>query len=113
MSRRHRWRASDEFEGFLALAEFPNTSTVWSGFCQNSSQAHPHNDADEHLRRSLEAFGADRIMWCGDWNRPGYTPRDYSNAMNHILGLPFLDADQKQQILRDTATRVFSMPEAI
>ena len=97
------------FSQFLRLAELPNTTSTWSGFL-NSATPYPHPDANPYLELTLDAFGADRLMWSGDWNRTDLGPEDYRAAVRHIAELPFLDAEQRRAILGGTAARYFDLP---
>lgn len=100
---------STEFEAFLRLGDFDNTSVCWSGFFLNSSQSHPHSDADHHLERAVGAFGSDHTMWSGDWNRPDFTTSDHTAAIEHIERLNFLTDAQRVDILVNTAASLFQL----
>lgn len=98
----------DRFRRFLELAARPNTTTTWSGFFLNAATPYPYPDADPFLRMTLEAFGADRIMWSGDWNRPDLGETDYAAAIAQVTShAPFLDAEQRSWILGGAAGAVF------
>jgi L-fuconolactonase len=100
------------FDRFLALAERPGTYTMWAGFHANSGQAHPHPDADPYLRDAVAAYGARRITWSGDWNRPDPGPDDYAAAIRHVLERPYLDADDHRWILGGAAAELFGLTGA-
>lgn len=94
----------------LALAEHPNAMTMWSGYFVNSGEPYPHRDAWPLLEATLEHFGADRLMWSGDWNRPDITDDDYRSSIDLIELLPFVDAAARQSIMHGTAARLFGVP---
>lgn len=101
------------FERFLALSRFSNVHTMWSCFYKYSGSPYPYRNADPYLAESLEAFGAGRLVWSGDWNRfeHGHAdgPDDYADARAHISDLPFVDADELAQILGGTAQSLYQL----
>jgi L-fuconolactonase len=104
------------FDEFLALARFPNVHTMWSCFYRYSATPFPYRDADRYLAESLDAFGADRLVWSGDWNRleqgRAEGPDDYRNARTHISALPFVDAADLDRILGGTARSLYRLATA-
>lgn len=101
------------FDRFLALSRFPNTHSMWSCFYRYAATTHPHRNADPYLAESLAAFGADRLVWSGDWNRfeqgRADGPDDYRNALAHISNLPFVDTEDLAQILGGTAQSLYQL----
>jgi L-fuconolactonase len=100
--------AGDRLSRFLALAAYPNTCTTWSGLWLNSPDGYPYTSAFPTLKDSVRAFGADRIMWSGDWNHAGQTDETYvreSEVVQRVVG----DGNQAAAILRGTCRRVFGL----
>ncbi|WP_283137118.1 amidohydrolase family protein [Rhizohabitans arisaemae] len=96
------------FQRFLRLATRPNTSATWSGFFHNAATAYPYPDAEPYLRMSLAAFGAERLMWSGDWNREGGTDATYTDAISHVTDhMPFLSAREREFVLGRSADELF------
>lgn len=64
------------FEHVLRLAEFPNVSLKWS-HAQGmfGVREYPFTDLTPILRRAVDAFGAERVMWASDMggNQTGET----------------------------------------
>jgi predicted TIM-barrel fold metal-dependent hydrolase len=54
-----------EFQDVLRLASLPRTSMKLSGVNYSSQQDPPHADAKPTVRKILDAFGTDRILWGG------------------------------------------------
>jgi predicted TIM-barrel fold metal-dependent hydrolase len=102
--------AGDRLQPLLALAQHPNTATMWSGYFVNSGEPYPHRDAWPLLEATLEHFGAERIMWSGDWNRPELTDDDYRRDIALIEQLPFVGAADRAAIMHGTAARLFGLP---
>lgn len=57
-----------DFDLFMKISRFENVHLMWAGFYANSGKDYPFFNSASFLRRSLEMFGAQRIMWSGDWN---------------------------------------------
>lgn len=105
--------ARKDFDEFLELARRPNTSTMWSGFYDFSATPYPHPDATPFLRDAVAAFGANRIAWSGDWNRPDLTddfgPDDYANTIRHVKQADFLSDQDREWIFGQTTATIFRM----
>jgi L-fuconolactonase len=101
-----------DFERLMALSAFPNVHLLWAGFHAYSAQGFPYRDAHPYLRRSLAAFGAQRIMWSGDWARAGrasdhdYYPQDVRLVTTE---LDFLTTKDRAAVLGGTARRLFRL----
>lgn len=57
-----------EFQTLLNLSEHSNVYLMWAGFYAYSNGEYPYLDTQSYLRRLLDAYGSDRVMWSGDWN---------------------------------------------
>lgn len=53
----------------LALARFPNVAVKASGLPGYAAEPYPFLDVHEPLRRTIDAFGADRVFWGTDLSR--------------------------------------------
>ncbi len=97
-----------QFTALLALADQPNVTLMWSGFFLNAGTPFPYPNTHAYLAATHAAFGADRIMWSGDWNRPGLATGDY-HQMIELVRLVTADEDDVEAILVGTARRVFGI----
>ncbi|WP_116948926.1 amidohydrolase family protein [Jiangella endophytica] len=100
------------FDRLLALAELPNVSVMWSGFFANAGTPYPYPDARPYLDRCLAAFGPERTMWSGDWNRAGLAAGEYDAAVELASSSWGLDGAQAADVLGGTAARVFGLSAA-
>jgi predicted TIM-barrel fold metal-dependent hydrolase len=98
----------DDFTRLLRLADEPNVTLMWSGFFLNAGSPFPYPNTHSDLRETLVAYGSDRIMWSGDWNRAGLVDGDYRRAVE-LVGAVVSDPDQLADILGRTAERVFGL----
>jgi len=109
-----RYGADFGFDAFLRLADRPQVFTMWSGYYAYSGAGYPYPDATPYLRASLAAYGPERIMWSGDWNRTQTaTDAEYRAAIQHVTDhLDFLTRDDQEWILGRTAAAVFGLEGA-
>ena len=54
-----------EYEHVLKLAELPRVYMKFSGVGYSSKQGYPFSDVQPLIRRTVKAFGPDRILWGG------------------------------------------------
>lgn len=101
------------FDRLLELAALPNVSVMWSGFFANAATPYPYPDALPYLRRLLAAFGSERTMWSGDWNRAGLAAGEYAAAVDLARSFWDLDDRQRADVLGGTAARVFGLPALV
>lgn len=57
----------EQFADVALLARFPNLSVKWGHAPRLSEEPYPYRDVQAALRRIVEAFGAERVMWASDW----------------------------------------------
>ncbi|MBB5791172.1 amidohydrolase family protein [Jiangella mangrovi] len=104
---------AEAFPSLLELASLPNVSVMWSGFFANAGTPYPYPDALPYLERLLDAFGSERTMWSGDWNRAGLAAGEYDAAAELARSHWGLDARQQADVLGRTAARVFGLPATV
>jgi L-fuconolactonase len=97
------------FDVVLQLAEHPNVALKW-GHAQRLFEAtdHPYEAIRPYLRRAIDAFGADRLLWASDasviWDHT------WSDTLTYLRDDPELSRDEKEWILGRTARRIFDWP---
>ncbi|SFF76894.1 Amidohydrolase [Novosphingobium sp. CF614] len=98
------------FDEVLRLAEFPNLAVKISHAPMLlRAGAFPFEAVRPHLRRAIDAFGADRLMWASDKTvMRRYT---WAELLNYLLFDPEFSPDEKAWILGRTARRLFRWPE--
>ena len=99
------------FDVVLGLAEHPNVALKW-GHAQRLFEAneYPYEPIRPYLRRAIESFGADRLIWASDasviWDHT------WSDLLRYLRDDPELSTDEKAAILGGTARRIFDWPTA-
>jgi predicted TIM-barrel fold metal-dependent hydrolase len=104
---------ADHFEAkVLALAALPNVFLKWcKGPRYISAEPYPHRDLGVYFRRSLDAFGPERIMWASDTTTStGKTT--WAEEVFHILDSDALSQGEKEQVFGRTARKVLRWTQA-
>jgi predicted TIM-barrel fold metal-dependent hydrolase len=94
----------------LKLAEHPNVAIKLShAHMLFGVSEYPYEAIRPHLRRAIEAFGADRLIWASDKTvtRPAIS---WSDLVHYLRDDPELTQHEKQQILGRNARRIFNWP---
>ena len=98
----------EQLDELCRLAEFPEVHVKVSAFYALGKKTPPYDDLAPMIRRLRDAFGAKRLMWASDCPyqvRPG---QSYSDAIGLVRDrLDFLSPDERSEILRNTAARIF------
>lgn len=99
-----------EFQTLLELSELSNVYLMWAGFYANSNGEYPYLDTQNYLRRLLDAYGSQRVMWSGDWNA-NVSEGDVKMCQKSMelftsrLLLPELTDQQINDLMSQTLTR--------
>ena len=67
----------DDFGDVLELAQLPKTYLKFSGLRYSSKEGLPYRDAKPLVRRALDSFGPNRMIWGG----LGKTPEEFEHAI--------------------------------
>jgi L-fuconolactonase len=87
------------FDEVLRLADQPNVALKWC-HAQGMFGVHdyPYRGLDPYLRRAVDAFGADRVMWGSDVVGK-HTPEPWSDLIHHIRSAEILSDEEKAWVL--------------
>ncbi len=100
-------RESDVAE-LCRLARFKITRVKVSAFYALGKKRPPYDDLGPLVRRLLDAFGPERLMWASDCPfqvDPGHTYRESIDLVQRRLD--FLTESDRQWLLRKTAEQTF------
>jgi predicted TIM-barrel fold metal-dependent hydrolase len=97
------------FDEVLKLAEHPNVAIKWS-HVQRGLKApdYPYEAARPFLRRAIQAFGADRILWASD--NTVIPEHAWADMLYAIKDNPELSQEEKAWILGRSARRILNWP---
>jgi Amidohydrolase len=98
----------DDLPTLLALAHHPNIVVKLSGAVDVSSEAYPFRDAQTAIRRVVDGFGPERVMWGSDFTaHPGHS---YSDARTFLRDADGFDETEKEWMFSAALRRVFRWP---
>jgi L-fuconolactonase len=106
----------EKLPGLLGLARFPNVAVKFCGAQLLSNQPCPHADIWPILRRVIDAFGVDRLMWASDFTRLRMVPAGepwrgtYADALRFVSEAGWLSEDERRALLGGTAQRILGWP---
>ena len=101
------------FQPIVELARYDNVRLKLSDVAGRSQQAFPYADVHPFIEKLLSVFGGERTVWGTGY--PGHHRQKHnwpSLAQELQLireGLPFLTADDKDQILGGTAAQIWDL----
>ncbi|HEU5150632.1 MAG TPA: amidohydrolase family protein [Iamia sp.] len=102
-------RRPSTLEHGLAYAELPNVAVQWAHAPTLSAERFPFADVEPWLRRFVDAYGADRVLWAGDVThlREHHT---WAEALYAVALAPSLTDDERAAVLGGTASRLYRWP---
>jgi predicted TIM-barrel fold metal-dependent hydrolase len=93
----------------LAYASLPNVSIMWAKANTLSQEAFPHEDIGRYLRRFIDEFGADRILWGSDSTQTRGKDT-WAQSLLYIEASTLITAEEKEWVLGKTAQRILGWP---
>jgi len=97
-----------QIDALCRLARHKKTYVKVSAFYALGKKHAPYVDLGPMVRRLLDAFGKERLMWATDCPFQVQGEHTYRDSIELIRGrLDFLTPDDRQWLLRKTAERVF------
>ena len=94
----------------VALACYPNVAYKWAHAPSLLSTApYPFPDLEPKLRRAVDAFGPERVMWASDYTMTRRRA-NWGEAIFSIRHSPSLSEDDKAWILGRTARKILNWP---
>ncbi len=105
----------EPFDAVLRMARFPNVALKWCHAPRLSSAAYPFPDVLPHLRRAVDSFGAQRVMWASDHTeaeRPVLDHRriSWAESLYHVLATDVLTESEREWVLGRTVRTILDWP---
>jgi L-fuconolactonase len=101
------------FERVLALAKYPGLAIKWCHVpTYLSHEAYPFRDVMPYLRRAIETFGPQRIMWASD-HTESKVHHSWAQSLYYILDSNELTDVAKEWILGRSARTMLKWPRAL
>jgi len=104
-----------QLEPVLELAQYPNVALKWSHAPSLlSEQPYPFRDVLPLLRKAIDAFGVERIMWASDYT----VARDqhgeaWAHALYYLLDSDQLSPTEKEWILAGSVRKALRWTQAV
>ena len=87
----------------LELAKYPNITVKATGLPLHSAEAYPFRDLHEPLRRTIDAFGPERVFWGTDLSRMTCTYRECVTFVTEAID--WLSPRDKELIMGEALCR--------
>lgn len=96
-----------DLDNLCQLAKHKNTHVKVSAFYALGKKKAPYTDLLPMIRRLLDAFGPERLMWASDGPFQVVGGHHYGPSIDLIKDADFLSAGDKAWLLEKTAAKVF------
>ncbi|MDA8743165.1 amidohydrolase [Rubripirellula amarantea] len=98
----------ESLDQLCRLSRFPKTHVKTSAFYALGRKQPPYTDLVPMIRRVVDQFGPERLMWASDCPYQVQGDHTYDASIGLIRDeISFLSESDKQWMLRDTAAKVF------
>jgi predicted TIM-barrel fold metal-dependent hydrolase len=98
----------EQLKTLCRLARYPKVYVKTSAFYALGKKLPPYTDLIAMIRRLLDAFGSERLMWASDCPYQVEAPHTYEASIALIRDrLDNISDEDRQNLLRKTAERVF------
>jgi predicted TIM-barrel fold metal-dependent hydrolase len=97
-----------QLDQVISLAQYPNLSLKWChASARLSAEPYPHRDVLPHLRRVIDAFGIERVMWASDYTQSRSTfGESWAEQLFYLRDSDQLSDREKEWLLGKTVRRV-------
>jgi L-fuconolactonase len=98
------------FDEVLKLAAYPNAALKWA-HAQHlfSVEEYPYRPLLGHLRRAIDAFGPERVIWASDHST--VKGHSWGELLFYLRDAPELSAKEKEWILGGALRRIVDWPK--
>lgn len=100
---------SQQLDALCRMAEHRNVHVKTSAFYALGKQSPPYHDLRPMIRRVVDAFGAERLMWASDCPYQVQGDHSYDASIALVRDAPdsLLNTREKEWMLRGTAEKLF------
>jgi len=103
-----------QLDRVIELAEYPNLALKWCHApARLSGEPYPHRDVLPHLRRVIEAYGVERVIWASDFTQSYHTfGRPWAEAVHYLLDSDQLSATEKEWLFGRSVHQALGWPSS-
>jgi predicted TIM-barrel fold metal-dependent hydrolase len=97
-----------QLDAVIELAQYPNLALKWCHApARLSAERYPHRDVLPHLRRVIEAYGVERVMWASDFTQSFHTfGRPWAESLHYLLDSDQLSETEKEWLFGRSVRQV-------
>jgi predicted TIM-barrel fold metal-dependent hydrolase len=101
-----------QLDRVIDLAQYPNLALKWCHApARLSGEPYPHRDVLPHLRRVIDAYGVERVLWASDITQSRHTfGRPWAEALHYLLDSDQLSETEKEWLFGRSVRRVLRWP---
>src|SRR5579859_6964017 len=101
-----------QLDQVLDLAQYPNLALKWSHApTLLSEQGYPYRDVLPLLRRAIEAFGSERVMWASDFTQArAEAGQSWAETLYYLLDSDLLSETEKGWLLGRSVRQALRWP---
>lgn len=96
-----------DVDALAALAKYKQVTVKVSAFYALGAKQAPYRDLIPLMKRMLDAFGPERLMWASDAPYQVQGEHSYAASIRLIRDADFLSKSDREALLRTTAERVY------
>lgn len=96
-----------DVDNLCRLARYDQVSLKISAYYALGRKQAPYDDLGPMIRRVRDAYGAERLMWASDCPYQVQQDHTYQDSIDLIQRLDFLSENDREWILKKTASRLF------
>jgi predicted TIM-barrel fold metal-dependent hydrolase len=101
-----------ELDQVIQLAGHSNLALKWCHApARLSAESYPYADVFRHLRRVIDAFGAERVMWASDYTE-SRSDQTWAQSLHYLRYSDLLSDTEKQWLLGKSVRHVLNWPRA-
>ena len=104
-----------QLDEVVELAQYPNLALKWCHApARLSGERYPHRDVLPYLRRVIDAYGVERVMWASDYTQSRHTfGRPWSEALHYLLDTDQLSEVEKEWLFGRSVRQALRWPVSV
>jgi len=103
-----------QLDQVIELAQYPNLALKWCHApARLSAEPYPHPDVLPHLRRVIDAYGVERVVWASDFTQSFHTfGHPWAEQLHYLLDSDQLSQAEKEWLFGRSVRQVLRWPSS-